>query len=72
MMASHVFSRIRTIQNGYTENNHYQVYGLLKSNSVIKATSDNADVMFEVGKIADGRATVKATWNGVKKVFLIN
>lgn len=63
---------LSTNQNGYTENNHYQVYGRVNANSVIKATSNNPDVKIEVGKIADGRATVKATWNGVTKVFLIN
>ena len=63
---------LSTNQNGYTQTDHYQVYGRLTPNSVIKATSDNEDVKFEIGKINDGRATVKATYNGVQKVYLIN
>ena len=63
---------LSTNLNGYTMNNHYQLYGRLTDSSVIKASCSNPDVKVEVGKIADGRATVKATWNGVTKVFLIN
>ncbi len=63
---------LSTNQNGYTMNNHYQVYGRLTDKSVIKATADDSSVKFEIGKIVDGRATVKAVWNGVEKVFLIN
>ena len=58
--------------NGYTMNNHYQLYGRMNDNSVLTATCDNKDVQIEIGKIVDGRATVKATWKGVTKVFLIN
>ena len=63
---------LSTNLNGYTMNNHYQLYGRVLANSVITASCDNKDVKIEVGKIADGRATVKATWKGVTKVFLIN
>ena len=63
---------LSTNLNGYTMNNHYQLYGRILPNSVLTATCDNKDVQIEVGKIADGRATVKATWKGVTKVFLIN
>ena len=63
---------LSTNLNGYTMNNHYQLYGRVLANSVITASCDNKDVKIEVGKIADGRATVKATWKGVPKVFLIN
>ncbi len=63
---------LSTNQNGYTQTDHYQVYGRLKANSVIKATADDPNVKFEIGKINEGRATVTATYNGVKKVFLIN
>ena len=58
--------------NGYTEVNRYQVYGSLKANSVLKATSNNPDVKFQVSPITDGRATVRATFEGKEKVFLIN
>ena len=63
---------LSTNQNGYTQTDHYQVYGRLTDTSVIKAASDNKDVKFEIGKVNEGRATVKATYNGVTKTFLIN
>jgi len=58
--------------NGYTENNHYQVYAKMTDKSQIKATCSDPSVKIYVGKIVDGRATVKATFNGVEKVFMIN
>ena len=63
---------LSTNQNGYTQTDHYQVYGRLTGNSVIKATASDPSVKFTVGKITDGRAKVTAVWNGVEKVFLIN
>ena len=63
---------LSTNQNGYTQTNHYQVYGRLTDKSVITATSSDPTVKVTVGKITDGRATVTAVWNGVEKVFLIN
>lgn len=63
---------LSTNQNGYTQTDHYQVYGRLLNNSVIKATATDPSVKIEVGKITDGRATVKATYNGVTKTYLIN
>ena len=62
-----------TNANGYTECNHYQLYGPLKANSELKATSElPGGVKFEISPITDGRATVRATWQGKTKVFLIN
>ena len=63
-----------TNQNGYTECNHYQLYGPLKADSKIKATCEMAPiaVKFEVSPVVDGRASVKATFRGVSKYFLIN
>ena len=63
-----------TNQNGYTECNHYQLYGPLKADSKIKATCEMAPiaVKFEVSPVVDGRASVKATYKGVSKYFLIN
>ena len=58
--------------NGYTDATHYQVYAPLKANSKLSATSPNPEVKFEVGSIANGRATVTATYQGKKKVYLIN
>lgn len=61
-----------TNQNGYTEANHYQVYAPLKANSKIETTATVSDVTFTVSPITEGRATVKATYKGQEKVFLIN
>ena len=58
--------------NGYTECNHYQVYAPIKANSVVKAISSNPEVKFQVSPITDGRATIRATYQGKEKVFLIN
>ena len=66
-----------TNANGLTDARTYQVYAPLKSNSKIEATAtlkngQKADVTFTVSAITEGRATVKATYNGQQKVFLIN
>ena len=50
-----------TNANGYTEVNRYQVYGSLKTGSVLKATSNNPEVKCQVSPITDGRATIRAT-----------
>ena len=63
-----------TNANGYTECNRYQLYAPLKANSKLKATCEKAPsaVEFEVSSIVGGRATVKATYKGMTKYFLIN
>jgi len=61
-----------TNSNGYMEACNYQAYAPLKANSVIKATADNPAVTFQVGKIVDGRATVKCTYQGKTKTYLLN
>jgi hypothetical protein len=62
-----------TNQNGYTECNHYQLYGPLKAGSKLTAESNvGNNVKFEISPVVGGRATVKATYNGVSKYFLIN
>ena len=58
--------------NGYKECNRYQVYGKLCEKGKIKATSNVPDVKFEISKVVEGRATIKATYNGKTKIFLIN
>jgi len=63
---------LSTNQNGYTENNHYQTYAKMNDKSVIKVSASTPEVKYVIGKINDGRATVKCTYNGVTKVFLIN
>ena len=61
-----------TAQNGFAEQNRYQVYGRLLKGSKLEATSDVPGVKFEVSPIVEGRATIKATYNGQTKIFLIN
>ena len=63
-----------TNQNGYTECNHYQLYAPLKADSKIKATCEKAvnAVQFDISPVTAGRATVKATFRGKEKIFLIN
>ena len=61
-----------TNANGYTEQNRYQVYAPLTDHSSIDVTTDNPEVKVEVGTVADGRATVKCTYQGYTKYFLIN
>ena len=39
---------------------------------IIKATASSPEVSIQVGKIADGRATVTCTYRGQKKIYLIN
>ena len=58
--------------NGYTEVSNYQVYAPLKANSKLSATSANPEVKFEISPVTAGRATVKATYKGKTKTFLIN
>ena len=58
--------------NGYADQTRYQVYGKLTDSSKINATSSNPKVKFEISPIVEGRATVKATYNGLTKIFLIN
>lgn len=62
-----------TNANGYTECNHYQLYAPLKVGSKVEATSNAPrGVKIEVSPVVEGRATVKATYRGKEKIFLIN
>ena len=58
--------------NGYTEANHYQVYAPMTDQSVIKASASDPSVKIEVSGIVAGRASVKMTYQGQEKIFLIN
>ena len=58
--------------NGYTDQIRYQVYGPLKKDTELKAFGNVKDVLCSVSPIFDGRAIVKATYNGKEKIFLIN
>ena len=61
-----------TNANGYTEENRYQAFARMNDSSIIKATASSPEVSIQVGKIADGRATVTCTYRGQKKIYLIN
>ena len=59
-------------QNGYAEQNRYQVFGKLGNGSKLAATADVPGVKFDISPIVEGRATIKATYKGNTKIFLIN
>ena len=62
-----------TNANGYTDQTRYQVYAPLKADSKLEAMSSHPkDVHIVISPIVDGRATVKATYKGKEKIFLIN
>ena len=61
-----------TNQNGYPDQIRYQLYGPVESGVKLKATSDVPGVKFDISPIVEGRATIKATYNGQTKIFLIN
>ena len=61
-----------TNANGYTDLRRYQVYAPLKAGSRITATASDPSMKIEVSPITEGRATVKCTYNGLEKIFLIN
>ena len=61
-----------TNQNGYTDLTRYQLYAPLTMNSQLKATSNIQGVQISVGPIIDGRATVRCTYQGKEKIYLIN
>ena len=63
-----------TNANGYTDYTHYQLYAPLKDGSKLEATCEKAPqaVQFVISPIVGGRASVKATYRGKEKVFLIN
>ncbi len=58
--------------NGYTDATRYQVYAPLKSNSVLKVNASDPAVRVEVSSIVDGRATVRCSYKGKEKIYLIN
>ena len=63
-----------TNANGYTECNHYQLYAPMKAGSKVQATCEKAPeaVAFTISPVVEGRATIKATYKGKEKIFLIN
>lgn len=61
-----------TNQNGLMDAIRYQVYAPLTGSSVLKATVSDPSVQTEVSPIVEGRATVKCTYQGQTKIYLIN
>lgn len=61
-----------TNANGLSDAIRYQAYGPLKEGTVLKATADQPGVSFEISPVVAGRATVKCTYNGIEKIYLIN
>ena len=61
-----------TNTNGYTDQSHYQVYAPVKEQSIIKASASDPSVKIEISPIVAGRASVKATYKGQDKWYLIN
>ena len=58
--------------NGYTDVTHYQAYGPLKENSQIRVVPSDPEITYEISRVEWGRATVKCTYKGQDKVYLIN
>ena len=58
--------------NGLTDQIRYQVYGPLKDGSKLEVKASDPAVKIEVSPIVEGRATVKCTYNGLQKIFLVN
>lgn len=48
------------------------MYGKLSDNSQLKASASVPGVTFDISKIVEGRATIKASYNGKTKTYLIN
>ena len=61
-----------TNQNGYADQIRYQLYAPLKAGSKLNAQANVNGVKIEVSPIVEGRATIKATYQGNTKIFLIN
>lgn len=61
-----------TNANGLTDATRYQVYAALKQGSTLEATASDPSVQISVSPIVEGRATVTCTYQGQKKIYLIN
>ena len=58
--------------NGLTDAIRYQVYAPINDSSKLKVTASDPSVTIEVSPIVEGRATVKCTYQGKEKIYLIN
>ena len=61
-----------TNANGLTDAIRYQVYAPLTEGAKLTATASHPDVQISVSPIVEGRATVTCTYQGNKKIYLIN
>ncbi len=61
-----------THENGVTQTNSYQLRAPLHQGSVIKAVASVPDVKVEISPVTDGRASIRCTYQGQEKIFLIN
>ncbi|MBQ8656427.1 MAG: hypothetical protein IJ527_05185 [Prevotella sp.] len=61
-----------TNANGYTDLRRYQVYAPLHDGSKLSVKASDPSVKVEVSPVTEGRATVKCTYQGMEKIFLIN
>ena len=58
--------------NGYIDVTHYQVYAPLKPESKITASASDPSVKIQVSPVSDNRASVRFTYKGKTKTYLIN
>ena len=58
--------------NGLTDQIRYQVYGPVKDDSRLEVKASDPAVQVEVSPIVAGRATVKCSYKGLEKIYLIN
>ena len=58
--------------NGLTDQIRYQVYGPVKDDSKLEVKASDPAVQVEVSPIVAGRATVRCSYNGLEKIYLIN
>ncbi len=58
--------------NGLTDQIRYQVYGPVRDGSKLEIKASDPAVQVEVSPIVAGRATVRCSYNGLEKIYLIN
>ena len=58
--------------NGLTDQIRYQVYGPVGKDTKLEVKASDPAVKCEVSPVVEGRATVTCTYNGLKKIYLIN
>lgn len=61
-----------TNANGLVDAIRYQLYAPLNPDTRLEVKSSDNGVKAEIGKITDGRATIKCSYKGKDKLYLIN